>query len=192
MIEIQMLTNGVNKSSKWRLFLGNLSPNCTMNFGEQLKEIRSSKGLTQIELSEKSGIALRTVQRMERNEGKPSLYSLNAIGEVLGVNLALLYAPDFETEKLNIMESADQQLWLVAKRRAKFKRSLSAYVLVIPFLWIIWFLTMPELSRYERFPWPIWPMLGWGLGLGIQYLNAYVFEVDSLEQREYDKLRAKK
>ena len=129
---------------------------------------------------------------MERNEGKPSLYSLNAIGEVLGVNLALLFAPDFETEKLNIMESADQQLWLVAKRRAKFKRSLSAYVLVITFLWIIWFLTMPELHRYERFPWPIWPMLGWGLGLGIQYLNAYVFEVDSLEQREYDKLRAKK
>ena len=163
-----------------------------MNFGEQLKEIRSSKGLTQIELSEKSGIALRTVQRMERNEGKPSLYSLNAIGEVLGVNLAVLYAPDFETEKLNIMESADQQLWLVAKRRAKFKRRLSAYMLVIPFLWIIWYLRMPELSRYERFPWPIWPMLGWGLGLGIQYLNAYMFEVDSLEQREYDKLKAKK
>ena len=163
-----------------------------MNFGEQLKEIRSSKGLTQIELSEKSGIALRTVQRMERNEGKPSLYSLNAIGEVLGVNLAVLYAPDFETEKLNIMESVDQQLWLVAKRRAKFKRSLSAYVLVISFLWIVWYLRMPELSSYERFPWPIWPMLGWGLGLGIQYLNAYMFEVDSLEQREYDKLKAKK
>ncbi len=163
-----------------------------MNFGEQLKEIRSSKGLTQIELSEKSGIALRTVQRMERNEGKPSLYSLNAIGEVLGTNLALLYAPDFETEKLNIMESTDQQLWLVAKRRAKFKRSLSAYVLVISFLWIVWYLRMPELSRYERFPWPIWPMAGWGLGLGIQYVNAYVFDVDSLEQREYDKLKAKK
>jgi transcriptional regulator with XRE-family HTH domain len=163
-----------------------------MNFGEQLKEIRSSKGLTQIELSEKSGIALRTVQRMERNEGKPSLYSLNAIGEVLGTNLALLYAPDFETEKLNIMESTDQQLWLVAKRRAKFKRSLSGYVLVISFLWIVWYLRMPELSRYERFPWPIWPMVGWGLGLAIQYVNAYVFEVDSLEQREYDKLKAKK
>jgi len=163
-----------------------------MNFGEQLKEIRSSKGLTQIELSEKSGIALRTVQRMERNEGKPSLYSLNAIGEVLNVNLALLYAPDFDTENLNIMESTDQQMWLIAKRRAKFKRSLSAYVLVISFLWVVWYLTIPELSRYERFPWPIWPMLGWGLGLGIQYANAYVFEVDSLEQREYDKLKARK
>ena len=162
-----------------------------MNFGEQLKEIRTTKGFTQIELSEKSGVALRTVQRMERNEGKPSLYSMNAIGDALGVNLTLLYAPDDETEKRNIMESTDQQMWLLAKRRAKFKRSLSSYALVIPFLWAIWYLTMPELSRYERFPWPIWPMLGWGLGLGIQYAKAYVFEVDSLEQREYDKLKGR-
>jgi transcriptional regulator with XRE-family HTH domain len=161
-----------------------------MNFGEQLKEIRSSKGLTQIELSEKSGIALRTVQRMERNEGKPSLYSMNAIGDALGVNLTLLYAPDDETEKRNIMESTDQQMWLLAKRRAKFKRSLSSYALVIPFLWVIWYLTSQD-KDINRIPWPILPLLGWGVGLTIQYLKAYVFEVDSLEQREYDKLKGR-
>ncbi len=164
-----------------------------MNFGEQLKEIRTSKGLTQNELSEKSGIALRTVQRMERNEGKPSLYSLNAIGEALGVNLTLLYAPDDETEKRNIMESTDQQLWALAKRRAKFKRGISAYSLVIPFLWIIWYLSTPQEFRFNRIPWPIWPMLGWGLGLGIQYVYAYFdIEAGSLEQREYDKLKGQK
>jgi hypothetical protein len=32
-------------------------------------------------------------------------------------------------------------------------------------------------------------MLGWGLGLAIQYVNAYLIEVGSLEQREYDKLK---
>ena len=160
-----------------------------MNFGEQLKEIRTTKGLTQIELSEKSGVALRTVQRMERNEGKPSLYSMNAIGEVLGVNLTLLYAPDLETEKRNIMESTDQQLWAIARKRAKFKRSFGAYSVVIPFLWIIWYITMPGEIRFNYLPWPIWPMLGWGLGLGIQYVKAYVIQVGSLEQREYDKLK---
>jgi transcriptional regulator with XRE-family HTH domain len=160
-----------------------------VNFGEQLKEIRTTKGLTQIELSEKSGVALRTVQRMERNEGKPSLYSMNAIGEVLGVNLTLLYAPDLETEKRNIMESTDQQLWAIARKRAKFKRSFGAYSVVIPFLWIIWYITMPGEIRFNYLPWPIWPMLGWGLGLGIQYVNAYVIQVGSLEQREYDKLK---
>ena len=159
-----------------------------MNFGEQLKEIRTTKGLTQIELSEKSGVALRTVQRMERNEGKPSLYSMNAIGEVLGTNLTLLYAPDLETETRNIMESTDQQLWAIARSRAKFKRSLGAYSIVIPFLWVIWFLTSQD-KDINRIPWPIWPMLGWGIGLAIQYLKAYVIEVGSLEQREYDKLK---
>jgi transcriptional regulator with XRE-family HTH domain len=161
-----------------------------MNFGEQLKEIRTSKGLTQNELSEKSGIALRTVQRMERNEGKPSLYSMNSIGEVLGVNLTLLYAPDDETEKRNIMESTDQQLWQIAGRRAKFKRSLGSYSIVIPFLWVIWFLTSQD-KDINRIPWPIWPMLGWGIGLTIQYLKAYIIVAESLEQQEYDKLKAK-
>ncbi|MCZ2487058.1 helix-turn-helix domain-containing protein [Aquirufa antheringensis] len=159
-----------------------------MNFGEQLKEVRTTKGLTQIELSEKSGVALRTVQRMERNEGKPSLYSMNAIGEVLGTNLTLLYAPDLETETRNIMESTDQQLWAIARSRAKFKRSLGSYSIVIPFLWVIWFLTSQD-KDINRIPWPIWPMLGWGIGLAIQYLKAYVIEVGSLEQREYDKLK---
>ena len=162
-----------------------------MNFGEQLKEIRTSKGLTQNELSDKSGIALRTVQRMERNEGKPSLYSMNAIGEALGVNLTLLYAPDDETENRNIMESTDQQLWALAKSRAKFKRSLGSYSLVIPFLWVIWYLTMPVEAKKYHIPWPIWPMLGWGLGLGIQYLKAYHTLGGSLEQSEYDKLKTK-
>ena len=163
-----------------------------MNFGEQLKEIRTANGYTQNELSEKSGVALRTVQRMERNEVKPSLYSMNAIGEVLDVNLALLYAPDDETEKRNIMECTDQQLWAIAKKRAKFKRGLGAYSVVIPFLWIIWYFTMPGEWRFKHLPWPIWPMLGWGLGLGIQYVNAYVVELGSLEQREYDKLKGQK
>jgi transcriptional regulator with XRE-family HTH domain len=163
-----------------------------MNFGEQLKEIRTTKGLTQNDLSEKSGIALRTVQRMERNEGKPSLYSMNAIGEALGVNLTLLYAPDDETEKRNIMESTDVQLWAIAKKRAKFKKGLAAYSVVIPFLWVIWYLTMPGEKKWNHIPWPIWPMLGWGLGLGIQYVNAYVIELGSLEQREYDKLKGQK
>lgn len=36
---------------------------------------------------------------------------------------------------------------------------LTAYVAVIAGLWLIWMLTG------FGYPWPIWPMLGWGLGL---------------------------
>ena len=45
-----------------------------MKLGERIKEIRVSKGMTQLELAEKSGIALRTVQRIENNEVTPSFY----------------------------------------------------------------------------------------------------------------------
>lgn len=58
-----------------------------MNIGERLKEIRVAKGLTQVDLSNKSGIAIRTVQRIENNEVKPSIYSLNAISKVLDIKL---------------------------------------------------------------------------------------------------------
>ena len=58
-----------------------------MKIGEQIKEIRISKGFTQSELSEKSGIAVRTIQRIENNEVTPSIYSLNAIGAALDVKL---------------------------------------------------------------------------------------------------------
>jgi len=58
-----------------------------MKIGEHIKEIRISKGLTQLELSEKSGIAVRTIQRIENGEVTPSIYSLNAIGTALDVKL---------------------------------------------------------------------------------------------------------
>lgn len=58
-----------------------------MKIGKHVKEIRISKGFTQTELSEKSGIAVRTIQRIENGEVTPSIYSLNAIGAALDVKL---------------------------------------------------------------------------------------------------------
>lgn len=58
-----------------------------MKIGEHIKEIRISKGFTQLELSEKSGIAVRTIQRIENGVVTPSIYSLNAIGTALDVKL---------------------------------------------------------------------------------------------------------
>jgi len=54
-----------------------------MEFGARLKEIRTSLNCSQKELSEQTGLNLRTIQRIENNEVKPSLYSLKVIGEAL-------------------------------------------------------------------------------------------------------------
>ena len=59
-----------------------------MEIGERLKEIRTSLNCSQKELSEKTGLTLRTIQRIENNEVKPSLYSLKVIGGALKTDLS--------------------------------------------------------------------------------------------------------
>ena len=59
-----------------------------MEFGERLKELRTSLNCSQKELSEKTGLTLRTIQRIENNEVRPSLYSLKVIGEALKTDIS--------------------------------------------------------------------------------------------------------
>ena len=59
-----------------------------MEFGERLKELRTSLNCSQKELSEQTGLTLRTIQRIENNEVKPSLYSLKVMGVALKTDLS--------------------------------------------------------------------------------------------------------
>ena len=59
-----------------------------MEFGARVKEIRTRFNYSQKELSEQTGLTLRTIQRIENNEVKPSLHSLKAIGEALKTDLS--------------------------------------------------------------------------------------------------------
>lgn len=64
-----------------------------MEFGARLKENRTSLNISQKELSEQTGLTLRTIQRIENKEVKPSLYSLKVIGEVLKTDLSEYIKP---------------------------------------------------------------------------------------------------
>lgn len=57
------------------------------NIGELIKEVRSSKNITQQELSEMTGLTKRTIQRIENGDVKPSLYSLSRIEQSLEIDL---------------------------------------------------------------------------------------------------------
>jgi transcriptional regulator with XRE-family HTH domain len=59
-----------------------------MEIAERLKDLRTALNYSQKELSEQTGLTLRTIQRIENNEVKPSLYSLKVIGEVLKTDLS--------------------------------------------------------------------------------------------------------
>jgi len=88
-----------------------------------------------------------------------------------------------ETEK-------EQELWKLAKKRVGFKRHLATYIIINTFLWLLWYFTDRK-DENAGVPWPIFPMLGWGIGLMFSFLNAYVFVSHNSVQKEYDKLKGK-
>ena len=83
----------------------------------------------------------------------------------------------------------DEQLWRLAKKRADFKRSLIFYIIINLFLWTIWWFTTGRERGFRGFPWPLWVMLGWGIGIAMQYFDAYGGNKEDMTEREYKKLR---
>lgn len=87
------------------------------------------------------------------------------------------------------MEPKDELLWQIAKKRASFKKHLASYVIVNAFLWAVWFLSKRADFYEERFPWPIWVMVFWGIGLAFNYADAYLYNIKDSVEREYEKLK---
>jgi Domain of unknown function (DUF1707)/2TM domain len=48
----------------------------------------------------------------------------------------------------------------ISARRLALDPAVRTYLAVMALLWLIWLVTSPG-----GYPWPIWPMLGWGLGV---------------------------
>ena len=62
-----------------------------MKIGKRLREIRKEKDMTLEELSEKSGVALATLSRMENDKMTGTLNSHTRICKALGTSIAALY-----------------------------------------------------------------------------------------------------
>jgi hypothetical protein len=88
-------------------------------------------------------------------------------------------------------EGKDPQLWNLAGRRASFKIHLAVYVVMSIFFWAVWYFSGGQ--RYTTgLPWPVWPMLGWGIGVAFHYVGAYVAHSNTSVNREYEKLMQEK
>lgn len=79
----------------------------------------------------------------------------------------------------------DKQLHEQARKRVEFRSHLVAYCVIIGLLWAIWALTS------KGYPWPVWPMGGWGIGLLFHYLFEYHPSRFLSEEEEYKKLKRK-
>lgn len=79
----------------------------------------------------------------------------------------------------------DHQLHQLARKRVEFKGHLIAYCIIIGSCWIIWAVTG------LHYPWPLWPMVGWGIGLVFHYLFEYRSSTLLSEEEEYEKLKTR-
>jgi hypothetical protein len=91
------------------------------------------------------------------------------------------------------MATSDEELRQRAlarlRKKSEFRSHLTSYVLVNAALVVIWALTSGPGSYF----WPIWPILGWGVGIGFHAWETYgqPSHGPSEDQirREIDKLR---
>jgi hypothetical protein len=80
-------------------------------------------------------------------------------------------------------QEKDARLWKLAQSRAEFKMHVTVYAIVVAMLWMIWLFT----GGVGAYPWPLWPMLGWGIGLLFHYFG--VFRFGNAAENEYEKLK---
>lgn len=83
-------------------------------------------------------------------------------------------------------DRSDQELYEIAKKRVEAKEGffshLTAYIVVNIILVLIWAFT----SR--KFPWFIFPLGGWGIGIIFHFLDVFVFSRGTdWERRQIEK-----
>jgi hypothetical protein len=95
---------------------------------------------------------------------------------------------------LTVPEGKDPALWEIAQRRASFKVHFITYIIVNGFFWALWLFGGQRYGNgfeARHYMWPVWPMLGWGVGLAFHFAGAYLFPKVNLVENEYQKLKNK-
>ncbi len=89
------------------------------------------------------------------------------------------------------MESKEKEVWEAAKKRVGFRRHLYTYIVINAFLWAVWFFSEHLQTQGEPggVPWPVYPMIGWGIALAFQFRNAYLHSGETAIRREVEKLK---
>lgn len=77
------------------------------------------------------------------------------------------------------------QLHELAKKRVEFRAHIIVFLVTMTGLWAIWYFTG------HGYPWPVWPMAIWGVGVVFHYIFEYRFNNIMSEEAEYNKLKKK-
>ena len=91
MSDLQDLTNELMQDPEFKKEYESLQPE--MDITRALLNARIQAGLTQIQLSEKSGISQADISRLERGTRNPSLLLLKRLAEAMDATLRIEFVP---------------------------------------------------------------------------------------------------
>lgn len=114
------------------------------NIGAKIKELRLLKGLTQEELAERTGLSVRTIQRIENGDVDPRTYTLSALAEALEVEVSEFTTP--KAEAANPRRTLSNYNWIILLHLS------GLFVLILPPL-LIWMFKkneIPEMDSHAR------------------------------------------
>ena len=107
-----------------------------MELGTRIKEIRIRLTISQKELSEQSGLTIRTIQRIENNEVKPSLHSLKVIGEVLKTDLSeFVNTSETKPYEFNLTFKINNMNQFINDLKTLFKNNWKIILLIVLILY---------------------------------------------------------
>ncbi|KJF96113.1 2TM domain-containing protein [Photobacterium angustum] len=147
-----------------------------------IRKLRLQRGWSQEQLSQLSGLSIRTIQRIEQGQ-KAGLESLKSLAAVFEIQVSDLQMEPPMNKEISITEDEKQAINYV-KGIKGFYSNLTTYVLVISALFVINYFTSPG------YWWAVWPALGWGIGIVSHALSA--FEVLNIFGPEWEKKQVEK
>lgn len=81
-----------------------------MAFSESLKQARQAAGMSQLQLSEKSGISQQAISKLEKGKSSPSEYTMQQLARALRVPLADLIGENIKSPLPNDSELLSQAI----------------------------------------------------------------------------------
>lgn len=78
----------------------------------------------------------------------------------------------------------DDAIMYRAKRKVGFKIHLTIYLIMISINWMIWYFSK------STYVWPIWPTLGWGIGIFFHWRGVYHSDKFLLGNKEVQNLQS--
>ncbi|MBL7722493.1 MAG: helix-turn-helix transcriptional regulator [Chitinophagaceae bacterium] len=100
-----------------------------MNIGNAIKQVREHFGVSQVELSKKTGLSQTAISQMEKGPKQPSKSSIEKICKAFDIPIAILYVMGMQESDVSVSKKNDFEklypamkdfaIQMIGKRKSK-------------------------------------------------------------------------